>query len=230
MTIEIIEKACSKCKIVKPLDAFRTNQRATDGRKKQCKECWDVSIWARYATPEYVRAAGLWQRYGITVEQYNSLVDKQNGTCAICQQPPKKQFLYVDHCHETGRIRGLLCAGCNAALGVFKDSVEMLERAIGYLNSVEGEEREMRWGNKLLKPPHDRRPRGDDHYKNKQSPEERLRGEQHGMAFFTADQIREFRRRYDTGECTSVGMAREEGVSKPCMQAITSRRNWKHIE
>lgn len=79
--------------------------------------------------------------FGITLEQYNELSKSQNNLCAICLNPEstihkknnKLMDLAVDHCHETGKIRGLLCWTCNTSLGKFKDSIENLERAIEYL-------------------------------------------------------------------------------------------------
>lgn len=68
--------------------------------------------------------------YGITVEEYQELVTKQDRKCALCG---KRRPLHIDHDHATGRIRGLLCRGCNVGLGHLGDSVEGLQRAIAYL-------------------------------------------------------------------------------------------------
>lgn len=80
-------------------------------------------------------------RYGITLEDYEELCASQGGVCAICSRPPAGQRkdgslkrLHVDHDHRTGRVRGLLCFDCNTALGKFGDGVEMLKRAIAYLD------------------------------------------------------------------------------------------------
>jgi hypothetical protein len=73
--------------------------------------------------------------FGITLEEYNNLMVKQNNCCAICGEPPvigEKSFP-VDHDHETGKVRGLLCRGCNVGIGNLKDSVELLEKAIMYI-------------------------------------------------------------------------------------------------
>lgn len=73
--------------------------------------------------------------YGLTVEQYEKMVADQKGLCPICERHVTKcrQRLNVDHDHITGKIRGLLCGPCNAALGIFQDSVENLKRAVAYL-------------------------------------------------------------------------------------------------
>jgi hypothetical protein len=74
--------------------------------------------------------------YGITQEDYNIMFEKQDGCCAICKkhQTEVSRALSVDHCHETGKVRGLLCHTCNSAIGKFYDNVSLLENAINYLN------------------------------------------------------------------------------------------------
>ena len=78
----------------------------------------------------------LQKTYGINLDQYNELLKKQNGCCAICQRPSKelKKRLGIDHDHTTGKIRGLLCYECNYGLGYFKDNSSFLLRAIDYLD------------------------------------------------------------------------------------------------
>jgi hypothetical protein len=74
--------------------------------------------------------------YGITLEQYNDMLYKQNGCCAICQKHhiDNKRALCVDHCHDTSQVRGLLCDDCNLMLGKVKDDTKILKQAIIYLN------------------------------------------------------------------------------------------------
>lgn len=75
-------------------------------------------------------------KYGITPEQYEDLSEKQNGGCAICQRPcPSGRRLAVDHDHETGRVRGLLCMDCNQGLGKFGDDISRLKAAVQYLTT-----------------------------------------------------------------------------------------------
>lgn len=78
--------------------------------------------------------------YGLAEDDYEAMAEIQEYTCAICYQPETKkrddgteQPLSVDHDHETGRVRGLLCHRCNVALGLFRDDVESLKRAVEYL-------------------------------------------------------------------------------------------------
>lgn len=70
------------------------------------------------------------RKYGLTPEEYDEMMEKQNGLCAICQKRPAK---YVDHCHDTNVVRGILCPGCNTAIGQFEDDLEIINRAIHYL-------------------------------------------------------------------------------------------------
>lgn len=79
-------------------------------------------------------------RYGISLLVYDTLLEKQNNVCAICFQPERGKNtkgvikpLAVDHCHQTGKVRGLLCSHCNSILGQAKDNIETLASAIQYL-------------------------------------------------------------------------------------------------
>lgn len=82
--------------------------------------------------------------FGITKEKYNNMIVNQNNVCAICKNIETSKHktgivksLSVDHCHKTNKVRGLLCSKCNLAIGVFKDSVDILKSAIDYLLSFE---------------------------------------------------------------------------------------------
>lgn len=75
-------------------------------------------------------------KYGITPEYYADLLDIQAGGCAICgalEEDQRDGVLGVDHCHETGAVRGLLCENCNRAIGLLQDDPELLRMAIRYL-------------------------------------------------------------------------------------------------
>lgn len=75
------------------------------------------------------------RRYGITEQEVDKLYRQQNGRCAICRNKPIRA-LGVDHCHSSGTIRGLLCENCNRGLGLFKDNVRSLQKAITYLEAA----------------------------------------------------------------------------------------------
>jgi hypothetical protein len=80
----------------------------------------------------YMRRQQLYHKYGLTMADYNAMLAAQDMACAICGQRPQKT-LYVDHDHETGEVRGLLCVRCNTGLGMFRDSIRLLASAIVYL-------------------------------------------------------------------------------------------------
>jgi Recombination endonuclease VII len=94
-------------------------------------------------TPEQIaaermrkREASYLRKYGITLVQYEEMLRAQGGVCALCKVPGKMgkyDKLDVDHDHETGRVRGLLCITCNHALGVLGDNSAALERALAYV-------------------------------------------------------------------------------------------------
>jgi hypothetical protein len=76
----------------------------------------------------------LLRAYGLTIEQYEAMVEVQQGVCAICRQPPAEgKILVVDHCHTSGCIRALLCDTCNLLIGTAGDDPEWFKRAAGYL-------------------------------------------------------------------------------------------------
>lgn len=96
------------------------------------QECADVGMNNRY----------LKNNYNMTINDYNDLYNHQNGLCYICNTEGftmaehHKMKLVVDHCHTTGKVRGLLCHNCNRALGLLKDNVDYFKRAIVYLESA----------------------------------------------------------------------------------------------
>lgn len=84
-----------------------------------------------------VQSWGL-KRYGITIQVYNAILHSQNGCCAICGTTRclSGNNLCVDHCHKTGRVRGLLCRKCNSGIGQLEDSTALLKKAIEYIESA----------------------------------------------------------------------------------------------
>lgn len=91
-----------------------------------------------YKNNKHVFLSNRLKKYNLTLETYNSLVDQQMGKCRICSLPPtagRGKAFHVDHCHRTGKVRGLLCNYCNVALGHFKDNTEILKAAIRYLEN-----------------------------------------------------------------------------------------------
>ena len=98
-------RLCSMCGEFKPIGSFSTNS--------YCAPC------SRAYNARKGRASGLKTKYNITIEQYDEMLDAQGGGCAICGVKPTNKRLAVDHCHTTGKVRGILCTGCNTGLGGF---------------------------------------------------------------------------------------------------------------
>jgi len=146
-----MEKKCTQCDTVKPLDQFGVSRQGARGPvyRSNCKACASARAMQWFAdNPERTMANrrrwNLQKLYGITPEQYEEMLSEQGGLCAVCRQPEPDahgrtgtQFsLSVDHCHDTGRVRGLLCQKCNRAIGLLGDNVELLRAAIRYLEKV----------------------------------------------------------------------------------------------
>jgi len=93
-----------------------------------------VARW-REENPELYRAQHLQRTYGISLDEYQRMLEVQNGHCATCPSdtPGGRGTWHVDHCHSTGKIRGLLCRACNTALGLVKDNPETLRNLASYL-------------------------------------------------------------------------------------------------
>lgn len=113
---------------------------------KSTEELSQQAAWMRkyrQKHPERFQNSSLKKHYGITLEDYNALHDKQKGNCAICGNPEVRIIrdkvikLAVDHCHQTGNIRGLLCSNCNTGIGALKHDIDRLKTAIEYLEKTE---------------------------------------------------------------------------------------------
>lgn len=129
-------KTCTGCKEVKCLDEFSRHSGFKDGRNSRCKVCKTTAQKAGYKSGQYAKVPysykkQLKQRYGLTVEEYEAMLERCNGRCQICDSKDK---LNVDHCHATGAVRGLLCTSCNTGLGKLGDTREGLLAALRYLD------------------------------------------------------------------------------------------------
>lgn len=127
------ELRCSRCHQSKPIDDFHRNAAARQnrGRHSYCKACSRDYDRARYphGKPRQ-RLRYLEKTYGLTLATYDELVASQGSRCAICH---RAATLVVDHDHETGALRGLLCHRCNRALGLLGDNAAVLASAVAYL-------------------------------------------------------------------------------------------------
>lgn len=137
-------KLCTKCKEIKELTEFSKNKGRPDGHNGICKLCHKQYKHTKY-TYEQRRDDQLKTKFDLTLVQYNQKSADQNGVCAICKEPETipvargtgTRSLAVDHNHTTSKVRGLLCANCNRALGMFKDSKQLLTNAIKYLGDYD---------------------------------------------------------------------------------------------
>lgn len=141
-------KQCTHCKIVKPAEDFgwRSGKRYGENRylRSTCFECTRAAggKWSkqnRQAAHLTNRRTTLRRSYGLTMSEYDALLKKQHGKCAICgttdSGSTKKRYLSVDHDHETDAIRGLLCSPCNVAVGFLRDDPELAARVVDYLKA-----------------------------------------------------------------------------------------------
>ena len=131
---------CKKCHIEKPLSEYYKTTDRKSGHKTICKTCIKsepTSEKKKQYMKAYSKKYSLKSKYNLTEEDYQELLIKQNHKCAICgidqEELPNKK-LYVDHDHETGQVRELLCHNCNVSLGLLKESVFTLTNAIAYIN------------------------------------------------------------------------------------------------
>jgi hypothetical protein len=154
-------KTCYQCKKEKEFSQFHKSKRK-GGLATYCKACTHDTYACRVSDPvyraklnteskdRYKKTGGFkhrelgWRQYGIVTEsgekfteqEYNRIFQIQGGKCAICEvhQSLLKRALSVDHNHETGTVRGLLCNRCNWTIGLFNDQVKLMSKAAEYLN------------------------------------------------------------------------------------------------
>jgi len=127
-----VRKQCSKCGEI--TDNFGRSSSSSDGLRSQCKPCDSSYSAFRQYGGESKRAYNLMRKYGITLEEYDNMLEDQGGCCAICKSTdPLGSRFVVDHNHDTGDVRGLLCKNCNTGIGLLKDSPEVLVSAVDYL-------------------------------------------------------------------------------------------------
>lgn len=158
--VAMAQKKCTRCRAVKLLEEFSRYKNGPMGRDLQCRECRaeykakyrkertveqierqrrNSKAWYEKHKPKLLcrmRDASLRKNYGITHERYGELLAAQGGKCAICGTDNPgihNAYFHIDHDHDTGVVRGVLCEWCNKGLGHFKDEPRRLEAAIQYL-------------------------------------------------------------------------------------------------
>lgn len=147
-------KTCKTChkEFLATTEFFHPAQTGRYGLKAHCKSCYrkhnsqQVKLHQKERTAyqnkwyhknqEHIYNKNILRVYGLTREQYNTMALAQNGVCAICGETDKGgKKLNIDHDHNTGQVRGLLCYKCNSGLGSFEDNPRLLNKAVCYLKN-----------------------------------------------------------------------------------------------
>lgn len=142
ITVPDGHKYCFKCCTAKPRTEFNKNKYMYDGVNNRCRLCskvWETEYRKSDESKRRKRYQHLRDMFGMSPEDYEKLIEEQNNQCKICGKNGKDcryKVLVVDHCHATGKIRGLLCDRCNIGLGKFKDNLALLDSAAKYLRDT----------------------------------------------------------------------------------------------
>lgn len=141
MSIEKIREAKRRYKKSEKGKATEKRYRESELGKKSIKRAYDKSYRLRPERLEQMFKSRLKRKYGLTLDDYKNILAEQKECCSICKvnQSNFNKKLAVDHCHKTGKVRGLLCQFCNQGLGNFKDNKQLLDLAIKYLEKHKGE-------------------------------------------------------------------------------------------
>lgn len=153
------KKNCKKCNLLKSEKDdfyFHSTKQKYENVCKECQRAQSTANYHRnterysaYNSAKYsgnkaaYRDRALRRKFSITLEQYNQMWEAQNGLCAICGEGESvgrngvRNQLAVDHNHETGMVRSLLCSNCNQGLGRFKDELRLVRLAVAYLEGHE---------------------------------------------------------------------------------------------
>ena len=153
-----MEKKCSRCKETKPIEEFSKNRNNKSGYESECKSCRKerhkntyvtarvnkklteeekANYYKNYVRKDYVkekqRNSIRFRKYGVTTEQYTQMLINQSNKCGICLNTfSNSKDTHIDHDHETGIVRGLLCRSCNTGFGMFRENITVLNNAIKY--------------------------------------------------------------------------------------------------
>jgi hypothetical protein len=154
MESKILKKRCTKCKKLLPLPNFGKNSQAPDKLHWHCRRCISkreqrykartIAYSSKYRAEhkQEIRNDYLKRQYGITLADYTAMKDAQSNVCAICHKHETVKLhgktidLCVDHCHTTGKIRGLLCKSCNTTLYPYED-MTIVKGMLLYLYNME---------------------------------------------------------------------------------------------
>jgi hypothetical protein len=141
-------RTCKVCNQEKLFSDFPKRSGYKDGIRPNCRVCYreyqnNSHHLHKHKHPhdyEKDKDSKLKRAYGIGYAEYLKMLEAQNMSCAICgtDDTGRRKAFHVDHCHDTGKVRGLLCGNCNSGIGNLRDDVGLLRRAIDYLESTQG--------------------------------------------------------------------------------------------
>lgn len=139
-------KTCTKCKVTKSKTEFYSHKHTKDKLASLCKSCykeneinWKINNPEAYK--ESCRRRNLKKKFGITLEEYETMYTAQHGKCACCGEEKQNtgiNGLVVDHDHTTGKVRKLLCSSCNTALGLLKEDKNIINNLLKYVEDHNG--------------------------------------------------------------------------------------------
>lgn len=142
---EITHASCGKCQELVPASLFPSVNASASGLGSTCKPCRNKKHRAAYSADgegkRSMRSRHLRLTYGIGLEECEAMMIAQGGVCAMCGSEETSTYrgnareLAVDHCHDTGKVRALLCSSCNIGIGALNHDRELLLKAIAYLDS-----------------------------------------------------------------------------------------------
>lgn len=147
-------KTCTSCQDIKPVAEFHVSARRPNGTivyQPRCKVCYNKHYATKWHVmdeaaksreksrrketynSDWFKNYRLTTKYGITLDQFSEMYERQHGSCAICGTSVDVDKIHVDHNHTTGKVRKLLCQSCNVILGHAKEDINILNNAIAYL-------------------------------------------------------------------------------------------------
>lgn len=149
-------KKCPKCGETLPLDGFHKDRKGAHGRSTYCKDCNKAKARGWYhanqerasarmreynaENREAIRDRNLQYKFGVTLDEYEGILARQGGVCGICgcdADPIEGRAMPLDHDHNTGSPRGVLCSSCNRGIGLLGDDPDLLVAAAAYLLQFE---------------------------------------------------------------------------------------------
>jgi len=136
-------KECTKCKEILSNTFFNKDKNTKSGLHPQCKSCTNARKAANLKkkfsqNTDFYRDRALKNKYGVSLKQRDQMLVNQDYKCKIClvdEIESSRSVLCLDHCHTTGKVRGLLCNGCNSALGHLKDNPTAIKAALAYITN-----------------------------------------------------------------------------------------------